>query len=235
MQDSVGYGSFGSEFRLISFPPGMVARAAAMDWNIMGRRVILDAVRGFVSWMSPSRTHETVSNAAGKVIDRAAGMTGTDISVGFNGTRFRHRDDPPNTGMEPDSAFCIGANADRYRAACRNGSGDAFILSVPPDLVIETEVFHGDPDKPGRWAALGVTEMWRLERGAPSAERAQVEILSLRPDVRALPESRLLPGLAPETVSEAVYLVCCARPGEMERFLEKALHPEDPGSSGPGI
>ncbi|MDE0114718.1 MAG: hypothetical protein OXI87_06175 [Albidovulum sp.] len=47
-------GPMGSEFWRIEVSPEIVpALAEKADWNRMGRRVMIDAAKGIISWMSP--------------------------------------------------------------------------------------------------------------------------------------------------------------------------------------
>ena len=228
-------GSCGSVFQSVRIDPYFIPQAAQMDWNRMGRRVVLDAVRGIVSWMSPSRLHEKITHAAEKTVELVSDFCGTEISDCFGSGRWKKPEDPPGTGMEADTAFYIGKNACLYIEACDAGEDEVFEDRTPPDLVIEAEAFHSDVGKPRRWAALGVTEMWRLEKGKTRLDPPKAEILGLQPEVRRLSRSLLLPALTPDTISKAVHLSCRRRTEEMEGLLRQVSAPPPPDDDEPGF
>jgi len=66
-------GSLGSDFWRIRVPSSLVPELARkIDWNRMGRRVMIDAVKGVIVWMSPSSTHEGLAAASEDVVSFAA-------------------------------------------------------------------------------------------------------------------------------------------------------------------
>ena len=96
-------GSMGSEFWRIEVPPEIVpALAAEFDWNRMGRRVMIDAAKGIISWMNPSSAHATFADAADKTVERAARLLGGRARA-MRGTRWKGPEDPRNTGLEADA------------------------------------------------------------------------------------------------------------------------------------
>ena len=215
-------GSMGSRFEAIRMSRESLIRAADFDWNRLGRRVVLDLAEGLVSWMSPTGMHEKITYGAEKNVEIASDCCGIMIYGSFGSRRWKRLEDPPGTGMEADAAFYVGENARLYRLACDRGEDEEFEDRVPPDLVIEAEAFHGDPDKPDRWADLGVTEMWQLEKGRTRLDPPKAEILGLRPSVRRRSESVLLPSLTPDMIARAVHLFCRGRTDEMKDFLLRA-------------
>ena len=113
--------------------------------------------------MTPSRLHEDLGEILAHIV-HAAGSALTGASKDLRHTRLRGRDDPPGTGMEPDCAFYLGARARDYCAALAEGeaAADAFLERTPLDLVVEAEITHADEGKIGRYAEMGVRELWRL-------------------------------------------------------------------------
>ena len=109
--------------------------------------------------------------------------------------------------MEPDCAFYVGERARGYRAARAKGeaAAEAYFERTPPDLVVEAEITHADEGKIGRYADIGVRELWRL-RGRKGSRNLQVDFLALRPgaDPRRLTASAVLGALTPDDVREAV-------------------------------
>ena len=216
-------GSLGSRFEAIMMSPESAGKAALVDWNRLGRRVTVDAVSGLVSWMSPSSLHEIMTGGVEDVIVLAAEILKRGISSKLRATRWKYGDGAGKTAMEPDAAFYIGKKVQRFRTACRQGNRDAFIESVPPDLVVEVEAFHADSGKPEKWAELGVREMWLLEKGKDDPDVPQVTILRMRPEIHEVPESSLLPGVSRRIVSKAVYFMLMNENAEMKTYLEKAV------------
>ena len=144
-------GPLGSEFWRIAVPPDIVpVLAERVDWNRFGRRVMIDAAGGIIAWMNPSGPHEDYADAADRTVERAARLLGKKAKA-KRGTRWKRQEDPKNTGLEPDASFYVGANAERWLAARRQGGAEAaesFEAAMPPDLVVEVEAAHFDGDKP---------------------------------------------------------------------------------------
>ncbi len=232
-------GSMGSEFWRIEVPPEIVpSLAAEFDWNRMGRRVMIDAAKGIISWMSPSSAHETLADAADKTVERAARRSGGRARA-MRGTRWKGPEDPRNTGLEADASFYIGANAERWYAALDEGgaaAAEAFEAATPPDLAVEVEVTRFDGDKPGRYAALGVREMWRAA-SRDDGNRVEVEILDLRSpgEPRSAPESAALPGLKAALLPEAFDLARRGRFEKLEELLAAALAPAPAPINNPSL
>ena len=215
-------GSLGSRFHTAAFPPGFAGRIAELDWSGFGKRIFIDAVNGLVSWMSPSGLHEMTASSAETAAILAARLYGLRITQSLRATRWQGKD----AAIEADGAFYTGRNAERYITACREGNEQDFIAFTSPDLVIEVEVFHADRKKPQRWADLGVTEMWRLEKGGNL--KTETEILDLRTSVRSVKRSVLFPALSEKAVSYAVHLAYRHETEDVERYLEKVIEKSVP-------
>ena len=142
-----------------------------------------------------------------------AGSVVVDAVKGLRSLRLRGQGEPLGTGMEPDGAFYIGARAKGYFAARREGNAAvaAFVERTAPDLVVETEITSFDEGKIGRYADLGARELWRL-CGRKGSDDLRVEFLALRAgrSPRRLAASRVLAGLTPDDVCEAVEKVSFA-------------------------
>ena len=199
-------GPLGSTIHVLHADAGTVAELAAIDWNRWFPRVCLDPVRGLITLMTPSRLHEDLGEIFAHIVHAAASAI-TGASKDLRHTRLRGRYDPPGTGMEPDCAFYLGARARGYCAALVEGetAADAFLERTPLDLVVEAEITKADAGKIGRYAELGVRELWRLH-GRKDTRELRAEFLALRPGTtpRALVASRVLGGLTPDDVREAV-------------------------------
>ena len=199
-------GPLGSTIHVLHADADTIAALAAVDWSRHFRRVCLDPVRGVITLMSPSRLHEDLSLILDDIVDIAGSMI-TRGSKGLRSTRLRGRGEPPGTGMEPDCAFYVGERARGYLGALREGNAeaDAFLERTAPDLVVETEITHGDAGKAARYAQMGVQELWRLHGRKGTEElRAEFFELSCGSAPRALDVSRMLEGLTPNDVCEAV-------------------------------
>ena len=199
-------GALGSVIHVLRADPETVAELAAVDWNRHFRRVCLDPVRGAITLMAPSRLHEDLTEILDRIVD-AAGSAVADAVKGLRSTRLRGRDDPPGTGMEPDCAFYVGERAKGYYGACAEGEAavESFDERIAPDLVVETEITSFDEGKIARYGNLGVRELWRLY-GCKGSDELRVDFLALRAGSapRKLDASRVLTGLTPEDVYEAV-------------------------------
>ena len=199
-------GPLGSTIHVLRADAETVAALAAVDWNRHFRRVCLDPVRGVITLMSPSRLHEDLTLILDDIVDIAGSMIARG-SKGLRSTRLRGRGEPPGTGMEPDCAFYVGERARGYLGALREGNAeaDAFLERTAPDLVVETEITHGDAGKAERYAQMGVQELWRLHGRQGTHElRAEFFELSSGNAPRALDISQVLEGLTPDDVCEAV-------------------------------
>ena len=226
-------GSMGSEFWRISVPPEIVPELAEkIDWNRYGRRVLVDAAEGIILWMNPSGPHEDYADAAGKTVEAAARLLGKTTKAKL-GTRWKRSEDPKNAGLEADASFYIGANAQGWYMAWRESRNAAlaFEAATPPDLVVEIEVTNPADGKPELYAALGVPEMWRVDRKSLNRvdeDEIKVEILSLQAPSgqrRIVEESLALPGLKAVLLPEAFELVVAGRHEELEKLLKTVLAP----------
>ena len=206
-------GALGSVIHVLRADPETVAELAAVDWSRHFRRVCLDPVRGVITLMAPSRLHEDLTEILDRIVD-AAGSAVADAVKGLRSTRLRGRDDPPGTGMEPDCAFYVGERAQGYYGACAEGEAavESFVERTAPDLVVETEITSFDDGKIARYGELGVRELWRLY-GRKGSDELRVDFLALGAEStpRKLDASRVLTGLTPEDVYEAVEMVRFSR------------------------
>ena len=199
-------GPLGSTIHALRADAGTVVELAAIDWNRHYRRVWLDPTGGLITLMSPSRLHEDLAKIFDIIVDAAGSMLAGAVD-GLRSTRLRRPDDPPGTGMEPDCAFYVGERARGYRDALIEGeaAADAFLERTAPDLVVEVEITSADEGKIGRYGEMGVRELWRLH-GRKGTRELRADFLALRPGSSPgeLHASRVLEGLTPEDVCEAV-------------------------------
>ena len=199
-------GPLGSPVHVLHADPDTIAGLAAVDWSRHFRRVCLDPVRGVIVLMTPSSLHESLTDIFDHIVD-IAGSTLTGASKALRHTRLRRPGEPPGTGVEPDAAFYVGERAKSYRDALVEGAAAAeeFVVHTPPDVVVEVEITHPDEGRVGRYADLGVRELWRLH-GRKGTWDLRVDFLALASGSapRSLAASDVLPGLTPDDVCEAV-------------------------------
>ena len=200
-------GPLGSTIHVLRADADTIAELAAIDWSRYFRRVCLDPVRGLITLMSPSHPHEDLTGIFDDIVD-TAGSTLAGAAKKLRSLRLRRPGEPPGTGMEPDCAFYVGERATRYFEARRKGDEAvaAFVERTAPDLVVEVEITHADEGKAERYGEMGVRELWRL-RGHKGTGELRVDFLALGPTSstpRLLDASRVLEGLTPDDVCEAV-------------------------------
>ncbi len=136
--------------------------------------------------------------------------------------------------MEPDCAFYVGDRARGCFAAQTEGEDalDAYLERTPPDLVVEVEITHANAGKAERYAEMGVRELWRLH-GRKGRKELRAELLALRaghPPER-LDASKVLEGLTPEDISEAVGEMWAGHPPiERMRAVERIVQRRQDGS-----
>ena len=199
-------GPLGSTFHVLRADADTIAALAAIDWSRHFSRVCLDPVRGLITLMSPSFSHDDLTRILDNVVDEAASIL-AGATRGIRSTRIRGQGEPPGTGLEPDCAFYLGERAMALRAAILESktAANAFVERTPPDLVVEVEITNADEGKAERYAQIGVRELWRLH-GSKESWELRAEFLALRrvEVPRRLDVSEVLEGLTPDDVCEAV-------------------------------
>ena len=84
-------GPLGSTVHILRADAGTVADLAAVDWNRRFRRVCLDPVRGIITLMTPSFSHEDLTGYLDDIVDAAGGLL-TGAAKGLRHTRKRGSD-----------------------------------------------------------------------------------------------------------------------------------------------
>ena len=199
-------GPLGSTVHVLRADADTIAELAAIDWSRHFSRVCLDPVRGIITLMSPSFSHDDLARILDVVVDEAASIL-AGATRGIRSTRLRGQGEPPGTGLEPDCAFYLGERATALRAAILESktAANAFVERTAPDLVVEVEITNADEGKAERYAQIGVRELWRLH-GSKESWELRAEFLALRHGEapRVLDVSEVLEGLTPDDVCEAV-------------------------------
>ncbi len=196
-------GRMGSTFYRWRFAPADLSGVLEYDWSQLGRRVFVDPGQGEVTLMAPSGPHENISRRVGHLVL----VTAAALSIPCEEMGATTWNPAGSRRVEADESFYLGEAAVQLRDAKRErraGIVDAFVSANPPQLVIEVERTRGDAGKPDIYRALGVAEMWRIDRSRDQA--LSVEVLELqRPDGwQAVDSSGLLPGLTPELIARTL-------------------------------
>jgi Uma2 family endonuclease len=144
-------------------------RALSVDLENAGSRTRLTFDRGALEFMSPLYEHERGSFLLGQLIVAVAFVLDIEIASGKSTTLSREDLD---RGVEPDESIYI-ANESRVRFHREIDLPD----DPPPDLAIEVDISNSSLDKLSIYAALGVPEFWKLDRG-------RLQILALGDDGR---------------------------------------------------
>ena len=198
--------SFGSRYWAFFADPEFVIGMAGAEIQKSFRRVVLDPARGLILLMSPARAHERASELAGDIIKGVASLLGIPI-VSLRSARWRRRQDPPNTGPEPDCCFYVGTRARSYLEAEARGEADAdqFVLDNPPDIVVEVGVTNVDADKFRIYQDRRVPECWQVDRQKddPTPSALFVSLPETGPP-KALKASNMLPGITPQLFEDAL-------------------------------
>jgi len=222
-------GPMGSEFWQIKVPPEAIPLLASkINWNQLGRKVMIDPFKGIISWMNPSGPHADMADASDKIVEQAGELIKVRVK-NRRDYRWKRLKDPPNTGVEADASFYIGEKAEQWIAAYQVGGREIvseFEKKTPPDLIVEVEVTNLDKDKPVRYAELGVREMWQVEeRKEGEAYRTEIVILDLqaRGGPREIVQSKVLPGLTATNLPNAYHLAQSVMLDELRSMLSKEL------------
>lgn len=113
--------------------------------------------RGLLEIMTPLLDHENPKRILEKFVDALAEEGNIEIlSVGS--TTLKRPD--LAKGAEPDSSFYI-----QNERLVKGKSRIDLTTDPPPDLVIEIDVSSSSVDREGIYAAMGVPEIWRCDRG----------------------------------------------------------------------
>ena len=203
--NSMHTGPLGSTVHVLRADADTIAELAAITWSHYFRPVCLDPVRGIITLVVPSLSHEDLTDVLDEVVS-AAGSVITGAMKGILSTRLRGRAEPPGTGLEADCAFYVGERAKGYYRARAEGKAvvEAYVERTAPDLVVDVEITHADAGKAERYGEIGVRELWRLHGNKESWDiRAELLALHAGNAPRLLDASEVLEGLTPADVCEA--------------------------------
>jgi Uma2 family endonuclease len=127
--------------------------------NEMGdrRNIRLHYDRGLLEIMTPLFEHENPKRILEKFVDALADVL--NIEIVSAGSTTLNRPDLAR-GSEPDSGFYI-----QNEQQIQGKRTIDLKTDPPPDLVIEIDVTSSSIDREGIYAAMGVPEIWRCDRG----------------------------------------------------------------------
>ncbi|MCT7994845.1 Uma2 family endonuclease [Laspinema olomoucense] len=135
--------------------------------NEMGdkRNIRLHYDRGLLEIMTPLFEHENPKELITALVGVLADALNIEI-IRAGSTTLKNPD--LARGSEPDSSFYI-----QNETAIKGKRKLDLKTDPPPDLVIEVDVTSSSIDREGIYAAMGVPEIWRCDRG-------EVKFLQLR-------------------------------------------------------
>lgn len=202
--------SLGSEYVAFRATRSEVLALAESELANAFRRVVLDPVRGLVMLMSPSGSHETISDEIEDFVVSVSLWKGIKTRK-MRSSRWRRKTDPKNTGNEADCSFYFGQKAIDYGKAFSDSysAADAYLERVPADLVVEVAVTHESREKQLSYRDKGVREFWQVDvRSDTPNRKVTVVFMDLQADrgPHVLDESFNLPDIRPMHVSIAVGL-----------------------------
>jgi Uma2 family endonuclease len=186
-----------------------------IDWATYGKlveaaegsQVRMTYQRGNLEIMAPSWNHEWWSGRVDVMFNAIGAELDLDFQPGGSTTYRREG----AGGLEPDKSYYFGANA-RHMTGPRQLD---LRRDPPPDLALEVEITRSVIDRLEIYAALGVPEVWRYERG-------RLHILHLRSGnfVEAT-KSRNLPFLTVSIVGSFLRETSGLRQATLLRFAAK--------------
>jgi len=140
----------------------------AVDWRTYGRflrlfsdrpGVHLTYDRGILEIMTLSYLHESFGHIVGRLIVVLTEELGLPIKGGGS-TTFRRR--KKKRGLEPDECYWIQSEG------LVRGKDEINLRTDPqPDLALEVDITRSSLNRLGIYAALGIPEVWRLEKHIP--------------------------------------------------------------------
>ena len=144
--------------------------------------------RGSLEIMSPTDAHESDADFLGRLAVTLTEELGLPLKAGGSTTLRRRR---RRRGLEPDKCYWIG-----HESTVRGKRRIDLRTDPPPDLVIEVDVTSRSLNRMGIYAALGVPEVWRLDR-----QILTFHALDANGAYAALNRSLLLPLVTPSDLS----------------------------------
>jgi Uma2 family endonuclease len=110
---------------------------------------------GVMHVMTISYEHEFFAECLSRLVDRVSIVN--RIKIIFFG-RATMKKQEKMKGAEPDASFYVKSST-----ALGNKFRLDLAIDPPPDIVVETDIFHDSQSKYPIYAALGVPEIWRFD------------------------------------------------------------------------
>ena len=149
--------------------------------------------RGALEIMSPLYKHASNTDLLARFVNVLTEEQDMPIKAGRSTTLRRRK---KRRGLEPDHSWWI-QNEIRVR-----GKTDIdFRVDPPPDLAIEVDVTRSSPNRMSIYAALGVQEIWRDDKGALT-----FHLLQSDGTYAVIPRSQALPLVTPADLARFLAL-----------------------------
>lgn len=196
-------GSLGSELLVLRNGSPKVLGAMVDELRGRFRQCRFDLTAGIAVFMAPSRAHEyTAADVGDTVIALCRCLSLAVVSLRSSTTRS---EDERQSG-DPDASFFVGEKAERF-LRLRERAGHAAAVEATeeesPDLVVEVEHTHYNPDKVSIYRAAGAKELWDLATGAVGRSPAMHD-LQAEGGARKIEVSELVPGVRTDGLPTAM-------------------------------
>ncbi len=187
-------GSLGSDVFALRGGNPRVLKALVVEVADRFRKCWYDLTGGVAVFVVPSFAHESTSAEARDLVKALCRSLSLAV-VEMASTTTQSEDETKR--VDPDQSFLIGERAERYlklRDSRGLNTARASVTDQPPDLAIEVEHTHHDPQKVAVYQAAGVKELWDL---ATDARRHQPVIYDLQAEggPRSVAVSQIVPGV----------------------------------------
>lgn len=121
------------------------------------RPIRLTYDQGDLEIMSPSDVHERIKKLVGRMVE--AMTEELEIPIRSAGSTTLKRE-LKRRGLEPDECYYVA-----HEPLMRGRDTIDLNTDPPPDLAIEVDISRSCLDRLGIYAAIGIPEIWRLEKG----------------------------------------------------------------------
>ena len=198
-----GKGSLGSDVVAVKCGSKRTLQVVAEQLAESFRKGWVDFAQGIAVFIAPTRNHETVGILAKELVEALCESQDIDV-VGFGSTTVSAGTEAGSA--DPDESFLVGERATRYLGIDQAEgwtAANADLGDAPPDLVIEVEHTHYDPNKVNIYRAASVKELWDLATGA-TGRSPKITHLQAEGSPQAIETSRILPSVRADSLADAV-------------------------------
>lgn len=187
--------------------------------NRSGIRLTYD--RGELEIMSPLLEHESPADLLGRFVIVLTEELGLEVRSGGSTTLLRRR---RRRGLEPDRCWWIASEP-----LMRGKQHLDLRTDPPPDLAVECDVTSSSLDRMSIYAAVGVPEVWRLDR----RNALTFELLQPGGTYAANPTSRAFPFVTPADLTAHLALAAGAGENAVVRQFRDWVRQKVTGGAGP--